>query len=380
MGGASLFLFIFLLALFLLSFLHLVVTVLFIRVSQDFSTTHPVKGRSFVYTLTVVLESRLPGTWITVKYKKIGRELSGRLPDTSIFPAREKAFKKTHRIVCPFRGVYTVGIECLEVHDLFGWISIRLSAGHKTFYVFPRLIQLHTIKLDQGGDIFRTGGEYKGEITDYSLTKMLKEYREGENIRHMAWKKFASTGRAFLRVYEQTAWPGITLYLDTRRKEEITLNTLESEDCSVEILVAVLNYFVKRGVPVYIRTGQWGTHFFPAGSSNQIKPFIESTVGLFFRSELPSGIPPLELLRMDLEQNTLLTGYVLLISHLFDPSTLSFLLDQKPSGIKTSGILNLSSASKDVKAKASSLFTSTEEKNSRVFIVSSSESIREDLS
>lgn len=380
LGGLNFFLFVLLLSLPLASFLHLLITTLFIRVNQEFSTTHPVKGRNVTYTLTVALESWLPGTWITVRYKKIGKELTGQLPDTSFFPERGRPFKKTHTILCPFRGVYTLGVECIEVHDLLNWVSIRLKAGHRTFYVYPRLIQLQRVKLDQGGDIFRTGGEYRGEITDYSLTEMLKEYREGESIRHMAWKKFAATGRAFVRVYEQTSWPGITIYLDTRRKGEMNYRILEAEDCSVEILVALVDYFVKKDVPVFLRTGQWGIQEFSPGSRKRVKPFIESTVGLFFRGESPWGVNPSELLRMDLEGNSLLTGYVLLISHLFDPATLSFLLDPKPAGIKTAGVLNLTSTSEEVKAKASSLFSSAQGRDSRFFIVSSSDSIREDLS
>ena len=379
-GTRFLFLFLFMLFLPIFSAVHLFLTAFSLRFNQDFSTEHPVKGEAVHYTVSIAVEMSLPGCRVDVRFKQISREYGRNLQQLTLYPNPREPVKKKYSISCPFRGIYTVGMESLEVTDLLGWLTIRIPVWYRTFYVFPRLVRLDQSRLERSGDITRSSGIDVGSSIDYTISKYLTEYRPNASIRHIAWKKFAATGTPFTKVYDQTSWPGITIYLDTRRLNQPDYNVLEAEDCSVEIIVAMLNFLLTAGVPVYIRTGQWGLKRFYTGDASAVERFIHNSINLYFKKEGPSGVSPATLLQIDVENHTLATGHVLLITHLFDAEILSFMLDTNSPDVRFSCIMNFTAMDEDTRKRASLFVETLNETAPRGFIVEGPRTIEEDLS
>jgi len=359
--------------------IHIVLTALFLRYSQEFSTTHPVKGEGVDYRWYSIMESYVPGCRISVSL--IGTLEVGKTGSEKVdfFPGSRKIFTREYTIRCPFRGIYTLGMEKLVVSDTFGWLEVRLPVWHKIFYVYPRVIALREHSSSVYGDTKRPAGSAAGNAQDFSLYRNLKEYQRGDNIHHVAWKKFAAFGEPFVRVYEKTSWPGITLYLDTRRRGPVDYNILEAEDTSVEILVALVRYFMYAGIPLYIRSGEWHPHSVDEENIQSFKDFFDSTMNLYFRESGPGAMDPYSLFMMDVEDGNLRTGTIIVISHIFDNGVTPFFFESFGKRTNISGIINCTGMNQKERIEALDFAAGINEHKERLFTVAGPMTIKEDL-
>ncbi|HUX20134.1 MAG TPA: hypothetical protein VMW69_02775, partial [Spirochaetia bacterium] len=136
------FLYLFLLFLPILSLFQMAVTLIRLRYIQDFDTEHPVKGQSIGYRLSIANESLLPTCTVKVRFKLIHPDLEKTLDDLSLVFAARSTLERRFVIRCPYRGIYTVGLESMAATDLLGWLEIARPVYHRTFYVYPRIIEL----------------------------------------------------------------------------------------------------------------------------------------------------------------------------------------------------------------------------------------------
>jgi hypothetical protein len=297
----------------------------------------------------------------------------------TFFSGVKKSLTRKYSMHCPFRGVYTLGLKELAVTDILNIITIRLPIWHKTFYVYPRVFILDQPKIATVGDVAKPAGTEMGKSTDYALYRNLREYRYPENVRHIAWKRLFTSGIPFVKVYEETSWPGITLYFDTRRLRQTSFEICETEDCSVEILVALVHYMVQQNIPVYIRAAGWEPFPVSPGSTESFNDFLKSTITLSFDSESSSRVSPHELYKMDSESNQLNTGTIVLVSHNFDSETASFFQPFSYSGINVSLILNCTHMQADEKQQARILAEQINDEHEKISFVFGPDSIKEDM-
>ena len=365
------------LSLPLLSIIHLFLAMMSVKYHQTFDTDHPVKGQVLGYTLLLANESGLPGVPIRIKFRTIQPGASNQLPDLKIMLKRGERSEHRFDISCPFRGIYTVGLEEMEMSDALGWLRIRRSVQHRTFYVYPRVVEAtYPFSIGTTSDI--STGPNPGASQDYSLFESLIPYRHGQSIRHMAWKKFIALGEPFLKSYAKTSQPGVSLYLDLRRHEAPSTEVFEREDCSIEVLVALVKYCLDRSIPVTVNAiGQSRYHFAGADPSD-FSRFHKDTVNILFHDT----ISPAELYKSDV-QGSILPTSVVFISHLLDQEILTILEESvsAPLGIETmiGAIINLSGMDPQTKENSTVYFNSIVEKGGKVVLVEGSETISETL-
>lgn len=380
LGRNLLFLFIFFLLLPLFTWFHAILTAAGFKFIQEFSTTHPIKGENLKYTLILFFRGRIPGADVRIEFTSLGPAFLERLPAIHMYPGPQKRVCHEFTVRCPFRGIYVIGIRRLSITDLLGWVSLELSVWDQTFYVYPRLITLESTTLDATGETVGGSSASGGIIEDYTLFHSLTEYRPHMSTRHIAWKRFASTGIPSLRVYDQSSRPGITIYLDTRRKGPVTYTVMEAEDCSVEIVLALINHFVKRAIPVTLRTGAWGhIHFLP-GEDSAVSRFIERTVRLYFEEQGPGSFSPLQLLQMDRAENKIPGGRVFVVTHIFDYQTIEICTDGSMDSNGISAICNLTGMDRENRHKAGVFAQSVHGKQPLIYLVHGAELIKEELS
>jgi uncharacterized protein (DUF58 family) len=369
------YLFFVVLALPMLTTIHMFLSLSAVKYHQTFDTDHPVKGEILKYTLLLANESALPSAPLRIRFKTVQPGSEAQLPDLETSLRRGERLESTYDISCPFRGIYTVGLEQLETRDLLGWIKIKRPVWHRTFYVYPRVMDV-TYPFDIGTTSDLYTGPNPGASQDYSLFESLVPYRQGQSIRHLAWKKFISLGEPFLKSYGKTSQPGVSLYLDLRRNEEPSPEVLEREDCSIEILVSLVKYCLDRSIPVSVNAMGQSRYSFYGSDPGEFFTFHKDTVNILFHDT----ISPAELYRSDV-QGSVLPASVVFITHLLDQEILTILEESvsAPVGIDTmvGAIINRNGMDEELKEGSAYYFDTIREKGGKIVLVDDSESMAE---
>ena len=370
---APIFGFLYLLLLFLplVELLQVIVTLNRFRFFQHFDNEHPVKGETIAYRLALANESPLASAVVSLRFKTVHPDVTTQLHDVCRSFSANETLEERHAIRCPYRGIYTVGLETIAVKSLSGWIEIVRSAYHRTFYVYPRVIEL-TPPFTGSRSESTSGLVSSGLQVDRSLFEGLIDYRAGLPVRDIAWRKYLATGLPFLKEYRRSSEPGITIYLDLRRTEPVSPLLLEREDCSVEIAVALVHYFIRAAVPVTVRALARDVYTFHSARGERFAEFHRETINLLF-GPFPS---PAELFAADRRIGGT-AGSILFVTHLPDPEILDLVV---PGEVRTVGaIVNLHGLSPETRSRHDRYFHAIRERGGRLILVQSAETIREDI-
>lgn len=221
-----------------------------LRVHQEWDTAVPVRGDSVVYRLRLTNGSAIPATSVTVSLHNTSFSGSSVPEEIRIALRGHESRSVRHRIQLPHRGVFDFGMKSYESTDLLSMVKLTRRFESGRFFVFPRLYEIpHFSSIAE--DILQNRGIRPGNgVDDPTLFSQLREYRDGESIRHISWRKYASTGKPYLREYEGRQNNGVVVYLDTRPVLRRSNDPAEQEDIAVEIVLALCRYFLERRVPV----------------------------------------------------------------------------------------------------------------------------------
>ncbi|UCF98069.1 MAG: DUF58 domain-containing protein [Spirochaetaceae bacterium] len=333
-----LYLFIILLILPILSLSYLLLTFFRLKYYQDFSTEHPMKGESVVYRLILANETLLPLHYLNVEFKTIHPYMEEVLPRFTTYIRARQRLESVYEIHCPFRGIYTVGLESLAAEDPLHFFVFRRRVWYRTFYVYPRVLPLRSFSTGMERSERLAQGSSTGSVPDYALFSQLRSYRHGESLRHAAWKKFASTGTPFLKVYDTSAEPGVTIYFDLRQTKAAGLKALETEDISIDILVALVKYYLDHDVPVTVRAPGRTVYTFQGFGQSSFQRFYLSTMELLFQPTISPGA----MYHLDKQTGGYESTSAIIISHLFDPEVFSTVDESLSGDSPVSLILNRS--------------------------------------
>jgi uncharacterized protein (DUF58 family) len=296
------------------------------------------------------------------------------MPGFSCFLRPREQLKREFSFKCAYRGIYTVGLERLEVEDPLRILTLRRSVVYQTFYVYPRILELTHFPLAaetiEGGG----AGVSQGGDPDYALFTQLKEYREGESIRHMHWKKFISIGKPYIKNYDTTAEPDLHIYLDLRRPEKTGLTALDIEDTSIEILVALVKNFLERRISIQISAPGREVYRFQGIHPSQFERFYRSTMNLIFQDT----ISPATLYRAD-SAATSKEGSTLIVTHLLDGDIFSLVEESLVQSSSIILVFNQAGYTQEEKEQADNYFQSLRERGARILVVDSSDTIVTDL-
>jgi uncharacterized protein (DUF58 family) len=374
---APFFLFLFYLLLFLLmvSFLYLLATFLPLKYHQEFSTEHPVKGEAVVHRLILANESPLPVHFVRVRFKSVHPGMGEVQPDFSCYLRRRGRLEREYRVHCPFRGIYTVGLEALEAEDPLHLFRLRRRVWYRTFYVYPRVLALGGFSAGLERSERPVQGSSAGGTPDTTLFSRLRGYRPGEPLRHLAWKKFAATGTPFLREYDASAEPGVAVYFDLRPAGLPGRQALETEDVSVEILVALVKYYLERAVPVAVRAPGRSFYTFQGNSPAQFPAFYRSTMELLFQPTLS----PAAVYRYEAQAGGAEGASAVFVTHLFDPQVFALLEESLGGDNPLSLVLNRCGIGEGERRRAMPYLRSLSERGAHIRLVSGPQTIREEL-
>ncbi len=282
LGGSFVFLFRFWKMVFFLDTLLFVLNAWGIRYYQDFNRDHISKGDTLTYTLHLESVFELPVPGLSLEFHNVnalGEKKPHRNGKLAIPPGETRNSRMT--IHTRLRGVYRIGLARMRVHSYSGLISWDFPIWSRTFYVYPRMVSL------PGRGIRKAGSDRDGQLgTQHRETPDvmmgLKEYRPGESLRTVSWKRFRQTGQICLREFSSIGYSRVHLILD---RSPICRSPI-CEDTLLESLMAVADAVIRGGDEVVLYGFPDG---YPACLSNRsdLETLNRLSIRLRFDSETP---------------------------------------------------------------------------------------------
>jgi uncharacterized protein (DUF58 family) len=358
-----------------ISFFLLLYTYTHLRFHQNFSTEHPVKGENVKYTVHFTNESLLPFTNIKISFKTITPLMNTHFPDFSISITPGGEFEKTFELHCPYRGIYTVGLKQVIIEDLLHFFRIKLKVWHKTFYVYPRVLPLQHFApgledIDGGEKGLPFGGE-----PDYAMFDQLKEYRDGEPVKHIYWKKFAIIGKPLIKQFDTSPQPAVRIYFDLTKPRDTSVGELEVEDASVEILVALVKYFLDNEIKTAVKAPGREFFNFYGHDGGDFKDFYESTINLIYQDTiLLSRLYQIEEKSQKIDSNS-----IFFITHNLDIELFNIIQASLGSDIIFTVVFNQSGYSPEKRERNYEFFAFLKNRGARIIIVNQINTIIDDL-
>ncbi|MDX9974441.1 MAG: DUF58 domain-containing protein [FCB group bacterium] len=165
----------------------------------------------------------------------------------------------------------------------FGLVEARRRLGDTVdVLVYPRVHPVRPQVLDQLAGI---GQMPKSISADGSEFFSLREYVRGDDIRRIAWRPSARLGTLVVREMEADVAHTVTLYLDTRRGDDIEFD--DNFELAVEAVASLAVALLKKNFTVSLATPE--TFVPEAEGSAQARRILEVLARVEPVSDLPRG-------------------------------------------------------------------------------------------
>ena len=312
-------LFITFLVLPLISFVSFLIWIAGVGCEQEIGKSAPVKGDVVKYRLNLRNRGVLPIPIAGVHFANVSEALRATLPDFEAYLPARRTYETSYDITCPYRGTYELGVKEIVVRDQLRFFEFRKRIEPIKVTVYPRVLVIP--RFAPVAQDIEGVGRYSsaGLLPDSTLFYQLKEYRDGDSIRHIYWKKFASTGKPFLKDYDRTKRAGVRIYLDVIPSQRRDINRLEQEDVSIEALVAVVRYLLFRRVHTTVIAGTNPRLAFTGQDAVNFEKLYDAAARVSFSK----GAPVDALFRSDLLAGMLESQTCVFITHNLDARTVT---------------------------------------------------------
>lgn len=124
------------------------------------------------------------------------------------------------RVYCPHRGVWSVRVDKVRVHDIFGLFSFpllgkqALNNRELALTVYPQLYELTGEPLSPA--ILAEDSTAKAVVTDHGDSfSGTRQYRDGDSLKRIHWKQSIRTQELYTRQYEMSTEQYNLLVMDT---------------------------------------------------------------------------------------------------------------------------------------------------------------------
>jgi len=172
---------------------------------------------------------------------------------TYLFPFTNH--KIDEEFTCNLRGQYFMGIEKVEVKDLFGFFTFSINLAQQYYHkklsltVHPRILLLSTLPLPQLHLEGLQNREFSSSEEAASIAD-LRQYRFADPLRKIHWKASAKLQEIYVKNYETNAQPQIFILMETCPFLGDAMMRFKIEDQIVECTTAIVYYVLSKSLPL----------------------------------------------------------------------------------------------------------------------------------
>ncbi|MDF2630976.1 MAG: hypothetical protein K0R39_4807 [Symbiobacteriaceae bacterium] len=207
-------------------------------------------GQSLAVKVRMDNDTFLPLPWVEVDdatpQHLVVTDMPRQATSVPLWGSRMLTFKLTAKR----RGHYTVGPIRVTLGDAFGLFQGRREFRSKaSVTVYPRVHRIEglPVPLSQPFGPVRTREK---AFEDPSNQAEIREYRAGDNPRHIHWKTSARKGELMLREYELNATTHMMIFPDLCFHAQVRdmARELSTEECAVEIAASLAELGLRRKI------------------------------------------------------------------------------------------------------------------------------------
>ncbi len=166
----------------------------------------------------------------------------------SISPFSKKEF--VFNMQCKYRGEYEVGLSDIYIEDFLGLIRLNYQIPEtKKIVVYPKIE--HLIRFDVfTTNNFESQSSSQGAVEDVTNLRDMRKYQYGDNFKRIHWKLSARNNQLMVKNYQCTSDANVNILIDLKDNNFSDEVTIVLEDKIIECAVAVLNYYLHKGISV----------------------------------------------------------------------------------------------------------------------------------
>jgi hypothetical protein len=166
----------------------------------------------------------------------------------AIGPLSSKEF--VFDMICKYRGEYEIGIREIYIEDFLGLIRLKYKIPEpKKIVVYPKIEPLSNfcILSSNSSDSQNVGN---GLMNDVYNIKDIRDYNDGDSFRKIHWKLTARNSKLMIKNYQSTTDANVNILLDLRKNIYSEDINIVLEDKLIEAAVAVLHFYLSKGITV----------------------------------------------------------------------------------------------------------------------------------
>lgn len=155
-------------------------------------------------------------------------------------------------LICEKRGLYQLGPVGLSTGFPLGLAEARRGGreGLSTLIVYPEIFPIAAWPLQGAPSLIHRGGHFLPSGTGASEYRGLREYRRGDNPRHVHWPTSARLSQLMVKEYEPLASPCLYLVLDLSADANVGQGKHATLEYAVKIAASLARLACDNGMPV----------------------------------------------------------------------------------------------------------------------------------
>lgn len=187
------------------------------KFTQQLSRNICVKGEEVILNIEIVNEKPFPLSLIEVNVDVVSYGENVRLI-FSLAPNTSKSFSIP--ISTPYRGCYSIGMTKLKITDIFGLISFPFDMRRLFYYKKQELVVMPKTQISGAvsADIIDTklfSNTFLMQAEKGDSVSGARQYRDGDVLKRVHWKKSAQQGQLFVKQYEYPERERAMIFIDT---------------------------------------------------------------------------------------------------------------------------------------------------------------------
>ncbi len=235
-------------ALPIMSLIHLVIVYVQFKVSQQLNDRIFVKGEHASYTLHLENASIFYIPYITINMFIEGQVLCNKMKSLklSLPPLSKRNFE--YDMPLYYRGHYDIGVSSIDISDILNLFTFTIYLPEiKRILVKPRIVPIHSLGEPEARI---TEGSHSKEHNDIGNDEIvnIRDYYYGDSIRKIHWKLSSKLNKNMVKETKNEQDNDSIFILNLFKHDLLDETTLLREDCLIEELVSNINHYLNKNM------------------------------------------------------------------------------------------------------------------------------------